>query len=58
MHLIMLKTSKLTVGDITVTATGSDIISGDSNYTRSVRDSQGVWEFRNRSFRCMNPSFN
>ena len=41
-----------------VKGTGSDIVrpSGDSNYTLRVRDTQIVWEFRNRSFRCMNPS--
>ena len=43
--------------DITVPNTGSDIRnSGDSNYTLCVTDSQDVWEFRNRHFRCMNPS--
>ena len=26
-----------------------------SNYTLRVRDTQGLWEFRNRNFRCMNP---
>ena len=52
------KISNLTIGDITVPNTGSDIIrnSGDANYTLRVRDTQGVWEFRNRNFRCMNPS--
>ena len=30
--------------------------SGDSNYNLRVRDTQGVFEFRNRNFRCMNPS--
>ena len=52
------KITNLTIGDITVPDTGSDIIrnSGDSNSTLRVRDSQGVWEFRNRNFRCMNPS--
>ena len=52
------KISNLTIGDITVSNTGSDIIrnSGDSNYTLRVRDTQAVWEFRNRNFRCMNPS--
>ena len=52
------KISNLTIGDITVPDTGSDIIrnSGDANYTLRVRDTQGVWEFRNRNFRCMNPS--
>ena len=48
----------LTLGDITVPTTGSDIIrnSGDANDTLRVRDTQGVWEFRNRNLRCMNPS--
>ena len=52
------KINNLTIGDITVPNTGSDIIrnSGDANYTLRVRDTQGVWEFRNRNFRCMNPS--
>ena len=41
-----------------VKGTGSDIVrpSGDANYTLRVRDTQAVWEFRNRNFRCMNPS--
>ena len=41
-----------------VKGTGSDIVrpSGDANYTLKVRDTQAVWEFRNRNFRCMNPS--
>ena len=52
------KITNLTIGDITVPDTGSDIIrnSGDANYTLRVRDTQGVWEFRNRNFRCMNPA--
>ena len=52
------KLSNLTIGDITVPNTGSDIVrkSGDANYTLRVRDTQGVWEFRNRNFRCMNPA--
>ena len=52
------KISNLTIGDITVPDTGSDIVrnSGDANYTLRVRDTQAVWEFRNRNFRCMNPS--
>ena len=52
------KIQNLTIGDITVPVTGSDIIrnSGDANYTLRVRDTQGVWEFKNRNFRCMNPS--
>ena len=41
-----------------VKGTGSDIVrpSGDANYTLRVRDTQVVWEFRNRNLRCMNPS--
>ena len=52
------KIANLIVGDITVPDTGSDIIRniGDANYTLRIRDSQAVWEFRNRNFRCMNPS--
>ena len=51
------KISNLTIGDITVPDTGSDIIrnSGDANYSLRIRDTQAVWEFRNRNFRCMNP---
>ena len=46
------------IGDMYVEATGSDIVrpSGDANYTLRVRDTQAVWEFRNRNFRCLNPS--
>ena len=46
------------IGDMHVKGTGSDIVrpSGDSNYTLRVRDTQAVWEFRNRNLRCMNPS--
>ena len=46
------------IGDMYVKGTGSDIVrpSGDANYTLRVRDTQAVWEFRNRIFRCMNPS--
>ena len=46
------------IGDMYVKGTGSDIVrpSGDTNYTLRVRDTQAVWEFRNRNFRCMNPS--
>ena len=29
---------------------------GDANFNLRVRDTQGVFEFRNRNFRCMNPS--
>ena len=52
------KIQNLTLGNITVPNTGSDIIrnSGDANYTLRVRDTQGVWEFRNRNLRCMNPA--
>ena len=52
------KITNLTIGDITVPDTGSDIIrnSGDANYTLPVRDTQGVWEFRKRNFRCINPA--
>ena len=52
------KITNLTLGDITVPATGRDIIrnSGDSNYTLRVRDTRGAWDFRNRNFRRMNPS--
>ena len=52
------KIQNLALGDITVPATGSDIIrnSGDANDTLRARDTQGVWEFRNRNLRCMNPS--
>ena len=41
-----------------VKGTGSDIVrpSGDANYTLRIRDTQAVWEFRNRNFRYMNPS--
>ena len=50
--------SNLTIGDITVPDTGSDIIrnSGDANYSLRIRDTQAVWELRNRNCRCMNPS--
>ena len=46
------------IDDMYVKGTGSDIVrpSGDANYTLRVRDTQAVWEFRNRNFRCMNPS--
>ena len=30
--------------------------SGDANYILRVRDTQGVFDFRNRNFRCMTPS--
>ena len=47
------------IGDMYVKGTGSDIVrpSGDANCTLRVRDTQAVWEFRNRNFRCMNPSY-
>ena len=45
-------------GDIQVPVSGMDIVrnSGDANYNLRIRDTQGVWEFRNRNLRCMNPS--
>ena len=45
-------------GDIQVPVSGMDIFrnSGDANYNLRIRDTQGVWEFRNRNLRCMNPS--
>ena len=44
--------------DMTVSSLGFDLIrpSGDSDYTLRVRDSQGIWEFRNRTFTCRNAS--
>ena len=52
------KIKNLTTGDITVPYTGAVIIrnSEDANYNLRIRDTQGVWEFRNRNLRCMNPS--
>ena len=52
------KITNLTIGDIIVPDAGSDIIrnSGDANYSLRIRDTQAVWEFRNRNFRCMNPA--
>ena len=46
------------IGDIQVPVSGMDIVrnSGDANYTLRVGDTQGIWEFRNRNLRCMNPS--
>ena len=43
-------------GDIQVPITGMDIrrSSGDTNHTLRVRDGQGVFEFRNRTFSCVN----
>ena len=45
-------------GDIQIPVAGMDIhrSSGDSNYSLRVRDSQGVYEFRNRTFNCLNAS--
>ena len=45
-------------GDIQIPTTGMDIhrSSGDSNYSLRVRDSQGVFELRNRTFNCLNAS--
>ena len=45
-------------GDIQLPTSGFDMFrnSGDANYSLRVRDTQGVFEFRNRNFRCMNPS--
>ena len=45
-------------GDIILPTNGIDMVrnSGDSNYNLRIRDTQGVFEFRNRNFRCMNPS--
>ena len=45
-------------GDIQIPTTGMDIhrSSGDSNYSVRVRDGQGVLEFRNRAYNCLNAS--
>ena len=45
-------------GDIQLPTSGFDMFrnSGDANYNLRIRDTQGVFEFRNRNFRCMNPS--
>ena len=45
-------------GDIQLPTAGIDMFSnsGDANYNLRVRDTQGIFEFRNRNFRCMNPS--
>ena len=45
-------------GDIQLPTAGIDMFrnSGDANYNLRVRDTQGVFEFKNRQFRCMNPS--
>ena len=52
------KVTSLTIGDIAIPDTGSDIIrnSGDANYSLRIRDTQAVWEFRSRNFRRMNPA--
>ena len=43
---------------ITVKQTGLTLNrnSGDSNYSLRIADLQGIFEFRNRNFRCMNPT--
>ena len=45
-------------GDFQLPTSGFDMFrnSGDANYNLRIRDTQGVFEFRNRQFRCMNPS--
>ena len=45
-------------GDIQIPTTGMDIhrSSGDSNHSLRVGDGQGVFEFRNRTFTCLNAS--
>ena len=45
-------------GEIQLPTTGIDMFrdTGDANYNLRVRDTQGVFEFRNRNFRCMSPS--
>ena len=45
-------------GDILLPTAGFDMFrnSGDANYNLRIRDTQGVFEFKNRNFRCMNPS--
>ena len=45
-------------GDIQLPTTGVDMFrnSGDTSYNLRVRDTQGVFEFKHRNFRCMNPS--
>ena len=45
-------------GDILLPTAGFDMFrnSGDANYNLRIRDTQGVFEFINRNFRCMNPS--
>ena len=43
------------IGDLYTKGTGSDIYrpSGDTNYTLRIRDTQGIWEFRNRKLNCL-----
>ena len=45
-------------GDIQLPLTGFNMVrsSGDANYNVRVRDSQGIWEFKNRKVNCWNPS--
>ena len=45
-------------GEIELPTAGIDMFrnTGDANYNLRIRDTQGVFEFRNRNFRCMNPS--
>ena len=45
-------------GEIQLPVAGIDMFrnTGDANYNLRVRDAQGCFEFRNRQFRCMNPS--
>ena len=45
-------------GDILLPTAGFDMFrdSGDASYNLRIRDTQGVFEFKNRQFRCMNPS--
>ena len=45
-------------GEIQLPTAGIDMFrnTGDANYNLRIRDTQGVFEFRNRQFRCMNPS--
>ena len=46
------------IGDFYTKGTGSDIYrpSGDAHYTLRIRDNQGAFEFRNRTFNCLNAS--
>ena len=45
-------------GEIQLPTAGIDMFrnTGDANYNLRIRDTQGVFEFRNRNFRCMSPS--